>query len=426
MLNSQNTQHASGQKAALHPEDPAFFRVVREKSFPDWSHGHWIGHTLSGRTPPPNAIQMHTNDYLCLAADPRIVEAEIEALRQFGHGQSVSRIFLHRHESPLRTFERRIAQFMAAEDAVLCMSGYSANSGLIQAIAPEGTPVYLDMRAHASLWEGVPNSGAVARPFRHNDPFHLERQVGKYGPGIIVVDALYSTTGNICPLADVVAVAERTGCILVVDETHSFGTLGPNGEGLAVSLGLADRIHFRTVGMSKAVASRGGVVLGSARNMEFFRYEAFPMIFSTTVLPHEVAGYDAALDIIQTEAWRRERLHANHRILTGALDEMGYNVSDSKAQIIGLEAGTEADVIRLRDALETRGVFGAVFCAPATPKKRAMVRFTVNCGLSDADLERVIQVCRDIRDEVGMWDWAATRRKAASAKPKPRHLYAAE
>ncbi len=423
---SKYTKHKLNRQSQLHPEDPLFFHSHREISFPDWSHGHWIGHTLSGRTPSPKAIQMRTNDYLCLANDTRIIEAEVEALRYFGHGDSVSRIFNHRHNDPLQSFEQRIANFMAAEDAVLCMSGYSANSGLIQAIAPKGTPVYLDMRAHASLWEGVPSSGAVARAFRHNDPAHLERQISKYGPGIIVVDALYSTTGNICPLADVVTIAERGGCILVVDETHSFGTLGENGEGLAVSLGLADRIHFRTVGMSKAIASRGGVVLGSARNMEFFRYEAFPMIFSTTVLPHEVAGYNAALDIIQTESWRREKLHANHRILRDGLDELGYNVSASKAQIIGLEAGSEHQVIKLRDALETRGIFGAVFCAPATPKKRAMVRFTVNCGLSDLNIKRILEVCADIRDEVGMWDWAATRRKETVKQQKVTPDRAAE
>lgn len=412
MLDFKKNHQALDQRITFHPKDPDFFRTHREVGFPKWSTGHWAGHTLGKRVPPADAIQLRTNDYLCLASDPRIIGAEIDALKKFGHGQSVSRVFLHRQKSVFKDFEQRIAQFMAAEDAVLCMSGYSANSGLIQAIAPKGTPVYLDMRAHASLWEGVPNAGAVAKPFRHNDVKHLERQVKKYGPGVVIVDALYSTTGNICPLSKIVKIVEENQCILVVDETHSFGTLGPNGEGLAVQQGLANRIHFRTVGLSKAVASRGGVVLGSARNMEFFRYEAFPMIFSTTVLPHEVAGYNTALTIIQTEHWRRERLHANHRTLRDALDQMGYNVNDSKAQIIGLEAGTEADVIRLRDALETRGVFGAVFCAPATPKKRAMVRFTVNCGLSDADIERVIQVCADIREEVGLKDWASTRRKA--------------
>jgi CAI-1 autoinducer synthase len=226
-----------------------------------------------------------------------------------------------------------------------------------------------------------------------------------------VVDAVYSTNGALCPLADIVEVSERYGCVIVVDETHSFGAQGPRGAGLTVALGLADRVHFRTVGLSKAVASRGGVVVGSARNMEFFRYEAYPMIFSTSVLGHEVAGFEAALDIIETEEWRRTRLHRNHAVLRAGLDDLGYNVDNCDTQILSLEAGLEADVKRLRDALEENDVFGSVFCAPATPKKRALVRFTVNASLTDEQIQHVLSACARIRTEVGMAGWASTRRR---------------
>ena len=178
-----------------------------------------------------------------------------------------------------------------------------------------------------------------------------------------------------------------------------------------MALGLADRVHFRTVGLSKAVASRGGVVVGSARNMEFFRYEAYPMIFSTSVLGHEVAGFEAALDIIETEEWRRTRLHRNHAVLRAGLDDLGYNVDNCDTQILSLEAGLEADVKRLRDALEENDVFGSVFCAPATPKKRALVRFTVNASLTDEQIQHVLSACARIRTEVGMAGWASTRRR---------------
>jgi CAI-1 autoinducer synthase len=178
-----------------------------------------------------------------------------------------------------------------------------------------------------------------------------------------------------------------------------------------VALGLAHRVHFRTVGLSKAVASRGGVVIGSARNMEFFRYEAYPMIFSTSVLGHEVAGFEAALDIIETEEWRRTRLHHNHAVLRAGLDDLGYNVDDCDTQILSLEAGLETDVRRLRDALEENDVFGSVFCAPATPKKRALVRFTVNASLTAEQINHVLSAGARIRTEVGMAGWASTRRR---------------
>src|SRR5690606_9302480 len=159
------------------------------------------------------------------------------------------------------------------------------------------------------------------------------------GPGLIAVDALYSTDGDLAPLHAFVEVAERYGGAMVVDETHSFGAQGPGGAGLVVAAGLADRVHFRTVGLSKAVASRGGLIVCSQRNAEFFRYEALPVIVSTSVMQHEVAGFDAVLDIFENDDWRRVKLTANHAYLKAGLDALGYNVDASKAQIIALEAG---------------------------------------------------------------------------------------
>jgi CAI-1 autoinducer synthase len=352
--------------------EPVFFRKRIDQGLDHGPHTHRGSVLLVSRRPRNVSVQMRTNDYLSITSDHRIIEAEIQYLRQNGHGEAISRVFLHKQEDQHRAFEHRIANLLQAEDAVLCMSGYCANVGLLQAIAAPETPIFMDMMAHASLWEGVTSARATARPFLHNNPEHLERQLREHGPGIVVVDAVYSTNGALCPLTDIVEVVERHGCVIVVDETHSFGAQGPRGAGLTVALGLAHRVHFRTVGLSKAVASRGGVVIGSARNMEFFRYEAYPMIFSTSVLGHEVAGFEAALDIIETEEWRRTKLHQNHAVLRAGLDDLGYNVDDCDTQILSLEAGLESDVRRLRDALEENDVFGSVFCAPATPKKRAL------------------------------------------------------
>jgi CAI-1 autoinducer synthase len=180
-----------------------------------------------------------------------------------------------------------------------------------------------------------------------------------------------------------------------------------------VAAGLAERVHFRTVGLSKAVASRGGLVVSSSRNIEYFRYEALPTIFSTSVMQHEVAGFDAVLDIIQREDWRRDKLHANHAYLRQGLDALGYNVAASKTQIIALEPGDIRQTTAVRDALEKRGVFGAIFFPPATPDKRCIIRFTVNCGLSRRELDRIIEVCGEIREEVGMAEWRSTKRKYA-------------
>ena len=395
-----------------HASDPAFLFERVECYYRDRLEATWKGlHPLKGRSPGGTAIKLRSNDYLCLADDPHVIGAEVRALQAGGHGDSVSRVFVHHEADSLNAFERRVARLMGAETALLANSGYCANVGLIQAICRPDTPVYLDMKAHLSLWEGAKAAGARPAPFRHNDAEHLDRLTSKLGPGVIAVDALYSIDGNIAALQDIATVAERRGCALVVDETHSFGTHGPGGAGLVAALGLSDRVHFRTAGLSKAVASRGGLIACSQRNAEFLRYEALPLIFSTQVLAHEVAGYNAALEIFAGEPWRQRRLHANHRYLTQGLDELGYNVELSKSQIIALEAGEILDTIRLRDALECRGIFGAIFFPPATPAKRCIIRFTVNCGLTMAELDHVLAVCAEIRDEVGLASWPSTRRR---------------
>ncbi|MGH1352057.1 MAG: alpha-hydroxyketone-type quorum-sensing autoinducer synthase [Methyloligellaceae bacterium] len=367
-------------------------------------------HPLKGSSPGPNSVLMRSNDYLCLSGDKRILKAKIRALRKLGHGDSASRIWGYHSQDLMREFELRMAGLMKAEDGVLCNSGYSANVGLIQAFATPETPVYIDMLAHMSLWEGISSAKAEAKPFRHNDPNHLERQVKKYGPGFIAVDALYSTDGDIAPLEEIVQISEKYGCVLIVDETHSFGAQGPNGAGIVVQKKLADRVHFRTVGLSKAVASRGGMVLCSKRNAEFFGYEAFPNIFSTSVLEHEVVGYNAVLDILQSDDWRPKRLHKNHAFLKKNLSALGYNVESSKTQIISLEPGEILKTIKLRQVLEENDIFGSVFLSPAVPDKRSLIRFTVNCGLSTKQLHYVIDVCKNIREEVKMEEWRSTRR----------------
>ncbi|CAN1723284.1 CAI-1 autoinducer synthase [Hyphomicrobium sp. 1Nfss2.1] len=397
------------------PNEPDFLRTRVDDYHVRRKVELWQGsHPLQGRAPRPGDIKVRSNDYLCLAGHPHVVESEIAALRAGGHGDAVSRVWVHHERDVTREFEQRVARLMLAEDCVLCSSGYTANVGLIQSFAMRDAPVYLDMKAHISLHEGVVSAGARAVLFRHNDPQSLDKALAQSGPGLVCVDALYSTDGDIAPLAELVDVCERHGAALVVDETHSFGAQGPDGAGLVVALGLADRVHFRTVGLSKAVASRGGLVVASRRNIEYFRYEALPAIFSTSVMQHEVAGFDAVLDVFQTEYWRRDKLHANHAYLREGLDALGYNVAASKAQIIALEPGDIRQTTHLRDALEKRGVFGAIFFPPATPEKRCLIRFTVNCGLSRQDLDRIIEVCDEIRNEVGMAEWRSTKRKATA------------
>ena len=369
------------------------------------------GHPLKGKPIPKDAIELWSNDYLCLSGHPKIVEAQLGVLRASEDDIYMSAAFLTEN-SYQRMVEGKLASFVRAEDAVLCQSGWCANVGLIQTLADKMTPVYIDIYAHASLWEGASSANAPTHPFAHNDVDSLAAQIKRHGPGVIVVDAIYSGDGSICPLREVAGIATRTGSILVVDESHSVGTYGPEGRGMVAALGLADAVHYRSFSLSKAFAIRAGVVTGSSRVMDFFRYESRPAIFSSAVLPHEVAGLETTLEVIREADDRRRQLFRNAAFLRESLARLGYNVESSESQIIALEAGPEWRTMQLRDALESQGIFGAVFCAPATPKNRSLIRFSVNTSLSEQQLQRIVEVCASIRKGVSLDQWPSTLRKA--------------
>lgn len=392
----------------------------RERVRREWSGGH----ILRGKIPGPNAIVLSSNDYLALSRHPAIIRAAAECLAEHGNGMVMSGIFLHGEHAQL-DLERRLAEFMQADAGVICQSGWCANTGLIQSIADEHVPVYVDMLAHMSLWEGARSAGARVVPFRHNDAEHLERQIRKHGAGVVMVDSVYSTNGSVCPLEEIIEAGAAGGCILVVDESHSLGTHGRHGEGLVASLGLASRVHFRTASLAKAFAGRAGFIACAQGFVDYFKFESNPAIFSSTLLPHEVAGLAATLKVIEQGDALRNRLHASAALLRQSLAELGYNLNGSESQIVSLEPGSEAAAIVLRDALEARGVFGSVFCAPATARHRALIRFSLNSALGHHQVMHVINACREIREEVNMASWPSTQRKWRPGEPKSTLLAAA-
>ncbi|WP_436144314.1 alpha-hydroxyketone-type quorum-sensing autoinducer synthase [Duganella sp. LjRoot269] len=366
-------------------------------------------HPHAWQPTPAGAVFLAGNDYLCLAGEPALVGAQIAALRRGPGELLMSAVFLQEGSAQHR-LEQKFARFMGAQDGILAQSGWAANVGLVQTLAAPGIPVYLDMQAHASLWEGVQSAGATPVTFLHNDMEHLRKQLARHGSGLIVVDALYSTNGSLAPLVALVEIAERSGCLLIVDESHSLGTHGPRGAGLVAELGLSERVHFRTASLAKAFAGRAGFITCSTKFKGYFLSESRPAIFSSCMLAHELAWFDAAVDFVAAADDRRAALHAHSREVREELSALGYNVGDGSEQIIALEPGPEPKTLALRKLLERRGVYGAMFCAPATPKNRSLVRLTLNSGLDRSQLSRIVQACDDILDEIDLENWSSTRR----------------
>ncbi len=251
---------------------------------------------------------------------------------------------------------------------------------------------------------------APMHAFRHNDAQHLDRLIARHGPGVVVVDSVYSTTGALCPLEAMVDVVERAGCMILVDESHSLGTHGPAGAGLCVQLGLSHRVHFITASLAKAFAGRAGFMTLPSEIRNYVLSTSYPNMFSSCLLPHEIAGLAATLEVIQRSDAARARLSTSTLRLRQALASLGYPIQQGTEQIIALEAGTEPATMVLRDCLEARGVFGAVFCAPATSRNRTMVRLTLHAGLAEAELAHVEAVAAEIATVVKPWDWPLARR----------------
>jgi len=370
----------------------------------------WGGSLFHGRSRPgPGDLVLMSNDYLTLGGHPAVVRAQVEALLEHGNGLLMSGVLVA-DTDPMRVLEQQMAAFLGAPAALLCQSGWAANVGLIQSIAPPGKPVYLDAAAHGSLWAGAQAANAVTTPFAHNDCAHLERLIARHGPGLIAFDTLYSVTGDLCPLADLADLANRTGCELVADESHTLGVIGPNGAGLAAALGLADRVAYRTASLAKAFAGRAGLIACSQRVAEYLPFHSLSAIFSSTLLPHDIAGLTAALGLIQAGDARRGRLARGAAILRSGLTGLGYNISPSESQIIPLRPGGEHMLCRLQAALDARGIFGAPFAFPAVGRNSTALRLSVHSELTDPDLDRILDACAAIREEISLQEWKSTRR----------------
>jgi CAI-1 autoinducer synthase len=411
VVENQFTDAAVRSPAAAEPGLSPHLRQRIAREFQSRWENEWGRKFVThGQAPGPDAVRLDGNDYLCVTGREEIVDAQLEALRANREFIVQSGVF-QLDGSPTSRFEDALAAFVGKEGALLCQSGYTANLGLIQVVADAETPVYVDSLAHMSLWEGVRAAGATAHAFRHNDPAHFERMAARHGPGLLIVDSVYSTTGALCPLAEMVEAAERQGCMVLVDESHSLGTHGPEGRGLCAELGLSHRVHFITASLAKAFAGRAGFFTMPNELRPYLMCHSYPSIFSSCLLPHEIAGLAATLEVVRGSDEARARLRANTRRLRDVFAALGYPIHHGSEQILSLEAGPEVDTLALRDALEARAVFGAVFCAPATSRNRSMVRLTLNAGLTEAEMAHVEGVAREIAPLVKPWDWPIARRQ---------------
>lgn len=350
-------------------------------------------HLVLGKRPTSQDIVLQSNDYLDLSNHPTIIDAQVQSLLSNTDTPFMSGIFLQ-DEADKPSVEKQLARFTGFSSCLLSQSGWAANTALLQTICDTNTNVYIDFFAHMSMWEGARIAGANLHPFMHNNVRHLKKLIRRHGPGLVVVDSIYSTIGTVAPLEEMVSISRELGCAILVDESHSLGTHGYHGAGLVNKLGLTKQVDFLTASLAKTFAYRAGAIWCNNLANECIPFVAYPAIFSSAMLPYEIDRISATLEVILKADKEREVLAEKANALAKTLRSIGFTIR-SESQIIALETGDERNTEKVRDYLESHGVFGAVFCRPATTPNKNIIRFSLNSSVTDAQLEKLIQVCHD-------------------------------
>ncbi len=346
--------------------------------------------------PPPDAdikgyFTCHQNNYLRLSAHPEVIAAKNAATEKTGSGAMASMTYggAHDYHSEFRERVARVSKVDGPDGIQITTSGWSANVGLISSLATEDTPIYIDMAAHASLWDGGRLSAGRIVPIRHNRPKALESFIESYGPGIVIIDSYYSTSGAVSPLEQYADIAQKNNCVLVLDEAHSFGMIGEHGGGLAVALGLESAIHYRTVSLAKALGGSGGLIITSKYAGQALPFWMRPSIFSSAPPPANSAGNSAALAIIEREPHRAAHVHAMAKRLRELLTAQNIDTGPSECQIVSLRFKGTDDACLMYGELLEKNILTAVFLPPAVPSGSSLLRFSLYSDLSENDIDLI-------------------------------------
>jgi 8-amino-7-oxononanoate synthase len=335
-------------------------------------------------------LNFGSNDYLSLAADPRLSAAVVDAARHEGWGSGASPLVTG-HGASHGRLEARLAEFEGTEASLLFSSGFAANMGTIAALVGPGDVVFCDRKNHASLFDGCRLSRADVRVYPHNDAARLAAMLEKDHPAanekrrrLIATDSLFSMDGDLAPLVELADLADKYGAMLMIDEAHATGVFGRNGRGVAEFLGVESRVPVRVGTLSKALGCAGGFVSGSRQLIEWLVNRARPYVFSTAQPSAASAAAIAALDIVETEPERRRQLLPRAERFRAELQARGWNTGASASQIIPIIVGTSDRAIELSSRLRTCGIFAPAIRPPTVPEGEACLRISLTAGHTDA------------------------------------------
>jgi glycine C-acetyltransferase len=349
-------------------------------------------------------INLSSNNYLGLTTHPRLREAALAAVRSLGVGSGSVRTIAGTMDLHME-LERRIAAFKKTEAAVVFQSGFTANAGTVSSLLGKGDLILSDELNHASIIDGARLSRAEIRVFPHRDTAALERlleETRDVKRRLVITDGVFSMDGDIAPLPAIAALARRYGAIMMVDDAHASGVLGTAGRGTIDHYHLHGMVDVQVGTLSKAIGVLGGYVCGTKNLIEYLYHRARPFLFSTSHPPAVAAACLVALDVLEQEPERIERLWSNTRRFKDGLTRLGFDTGASETPITPILVG-EADLaMRFSDRLFEAGVFAQGIGFPTVPKGRARLRTIVTATHTEADLDRALEVLGSVGRELGV------------------------
>lgn len=347
-------------------------------------------------------IMIGSNNYLGLTSHPDVIKSSVEAVLKYGTGVSGSR-FLNGTLDLHRELEDELARFLGKEDATIFGTGFQSNLAIISAIAGRNDIIFSDKENHASIYDAIKLSYAAMERYNHNDMDDLEKKLKAADPKkgfIIVTDGVFSMSGDIANLPEILRLAKIYGARVMVDDAHGFGVLGKTGRGTAEHFGLEDEVDIIMGTFSKSLASLGGYVAASFDVVDYIRHNSRPYIFSAAIPPANTAAALAALKILEAEPERVKALNDIADYMREGLKKLGLQIKDSRTPIIPIYTFSPMRTIMACNMLFERGVYVNPVLPPATPVGECLIRTSYTATHTKEQMDKAMKTINDVLTEL--------------------------
>lgn len=378
------------------------YQIAKEKGIYPYFHKLYSGQDVVVNMEGKRTIMLGSNNYLALTNHPEVINAGVEAIEKYGSGCSGSRFLngtLDLHEK----LEHDLAEFLHQESAMTFSTGFQSNLGIISGIVGRNDYMVCDRENHASIYDACKLSYGKMVRYNHNDMQDLERKLKEIpsDAGILIItDGVFSMSGDICKLPEIVDLAKKYGARVMVDDAHGLGVIGKCGRGTGEYFGLEGQIDIYMGTFSKSLASLGGYMAGNKDVVEFLKHNSRPYIFSASMTPASVCCANKALDILKAEPQRVERLHSISDYMRKGLKQQGIDIIESQTPIIPIYTYQDDKTFIACKLLLERGVYVNPVVSPATPVGQSLLRTSYTANHTEELLDEAILKIKEVLDIV--------------------------